>query len=189
MFCEMYANQGILYLYDELEPVEKLEFESHLQGCKSCQVELELLEQSRVMTQALPVEDILPISYAQYAKSKDEWFVKKLQNAIAELWSLLPSKKRIVFAPAFAAVLVLIVILIIKPTPQSTNNLASWDAGLEDSLTSVEEKIAEFKIEHSFDVNSFSEEYDLVDSFTDERLSAIEADIQMVSIELNSLEF
>jgi len=44
MFCEKYADWGILYLYDELEPDAKHALEAHLKTCQQCQVELALLK-------------------------------------------------------------------------------------------------------------------------------------------------
>jgi len=56
MFCDKFENQGILYLYNELEIDEREIFEAHLQKCAACRRALEQLAATKGGYSSLELE-------------------------------------------------------------------------------------------------------------------------------------
>lgn len=199
MFCELYADGGILYLYDELEPDERHEFEAHLKACQSCQVELALLKEGKQFAQMLPLEEIAPISYEKIVpsvKPAQSIFEKYIKPSLDSIRSFFQNKRRLVLAPVAVAFLLLIMFYVFgpgfKPSVSPYSETAfDWDVGLRESLDSLDQKIAQLKSENlviktaSFD----STFYSAVDNFSDQHLDQIAADIQSLSSELNQFNF
>jgi len=189
MYCEKYIDNGILYLYGELEKDEQLAFESHLKNCKSCQAELAVLEHSKKLSQLIPEEDIAPFSITEYNYQQDNWFMNKLFTAINTAKLFIQTKPRLVLASSFVITLGLIIVYLLRPPIPANLEVTKWDAGLEESLNSIDQRIANFKSEDIFDTQGFSEVFVPDDMLSDERIDQIEEDIQLISQELNSLEF
>jgi len=189
MFCEKYSDNGILYLYGELEQDEQLAFETHLEKCKSCQAELAVLAHSKKLSQLIPEEDIKPFSITEFNSQQDNGFVNILLTAINTVKLFIQTKPRLVLASSFVITLGLIVVYIFRPTIPANPELTKWNAGLEESLNKIDQRIAYLNSENIFDTQSFSEVILPDDMFSVERLDQIEEDIRLISQELNSLEF
>jgi len=196
MFCNQYANQGILYLYGELENHEKELFEIHLARCKDCQAELALLQTSKKLTQQLPFEDIEPISYRQFislSKSSDNVIVKYRQIFSDFIGSIFQAKRRFVFVPAVMIVLCLILIYLFKPSiPPDHEMLFAWDNGWEESFDQLDQKIAQLNLENlSTEADLFEEisSYSSIKVDSDEKFDQLEAEIELLSNELAHLNF
>lgn len=199
MFCEKYADQGILYLYDDLEPEARHEFELHLKICPQCQAALALLKEGKQLAQMVPLEEIAPISYEEIApsvKPAQNIFEKYIQPYLDSIRSVFQNKRRLVLVPVAVAFLLLMMFYIFGPgfkpsiSPYSETAF-DWDVGLRESLDSLDQKIAQLKSENlvmkktSWD----STLYSAVDYFSDERLGQIATDIQSLSSELTHFNF
>ena len=199
MFCEKYAEWGILYLYDELESDAKLAFEAHLKTCHQCPGELALLKESKLFAQMLPLEEIAPISYEEIAPSlrPDQGiFEKYIQPFWTSIRSIFGTNRRLVLVPVGVAFLFLMMFYMfnhgLKPLVSPYNETVfDWDVGLEESLDDLDQKIVQLKSENLFMKkdsldNTF---YSAVDNFSDQHLDQIEADIQSLSSELSQFNF
>ena len=47
MFCNQFENEGVLYLYDELNAEESKKFEAHIVDCSKCQMALAQFSETR----------------------------------------------------------------------------------------------------------------------------------------------
>jgi hypothetical protein len=149
MFCEKYADWGILYLYDELESDAKQAFEAHLNTCPPCQGELALLKESQLFTQMLPLEEIAPIFYAEIvplSKPAHSVFEKYIQPFLDSIRSLFQNKRRLVLVPVGVAFLFLMMFYVFDPgfkssVPPYNETVFDWDVGLEASLEKLDQKL------------------------------------------------
>ena len=181
MFCEKYVDRGILYLYDELEPNAKHDFEAHLKTCPQCQCELALLKESKLFAQVLPLEEIEPISYEEIvplSKPVHSIHEKYIQPFLDSIRSLFQNNRRLVLVPVGVAFLLLIMFYLFNP-------------GFKSSVSPYSEKITKLKSEYLFMErdsldNTF---YSSVEYFSDQHIDQIEADIQSLSSELNHFNF
>ncbi|MCU0644107.1 MAG: zf-HC2 domain-containing protein [bacterium] len=202
MFCEKFAEWGILYLYDELEPEARHEFETHLKLCQQCQGELALLKEGKLFARMLPLEEMAPISYEEIVPSLKpaqgifEKYVQPFGNSIR---SIFQDKRRLVLVPVGVAFLLLMMFYLFNPqlkifkssdSPYSETVL-DWEVGLGESLDNLDQKIAQLKSENlvvtktSWDSTLYSE----VDYFSDQHINQIKADIQSLTNELSHLNF
>ncbi|MBN2090582.1 zf-HC2 domain-containing protein [candidate division KSB1 bacterium] len=196
MFCEKYADLGILYLYDELEDNEKQSFEKHLADCRHCQAELTHLQESKTLTELLPSDDIDPNFYRELVMLPESSYDlrAKYRQIFADFFeSIFLTRRRFVFLPAVAILFCFMLVYLFKPSASNQSEmLYAWDSGWEESFDRLEQKIARFKSDYSSTQTDFSGETsdysaDKVDS--DNRLEQIEADIQSLSNELNHSNF
>lgn len=193
MFCEQFVNDGILYLYDELQQKEKQVFEKHAATCKACQAELEVLRNSRQLFKILPEEQIEPVSFAEILSSSGtgenlrEKYILPVLNSVCSIIRVRPG---LAFVPAVAIVMALLLIYILKTPIPIDPQITMWDSGLQDSLNIIDEKIEQFKTENVFtESDSLDIYYSSTETFSDEKIQQIEADIELLSSELNSLTF
>jgi len=202
MFCKKYADRGILYLYDELDPNEKQAFEAHLKICPMCQGELALLTEGKQFARMVPLEQIAPISYKEFVPS-----VKPVQNIVEKyiqpFWEtirpILQYKRRLVLVPMGVAFLFVMMLYMLDPqfkifksslSPYS-ETILDWDTGMRESLDSLDQKIALLRSEKPFIAKASTEHalYPAADFFSDQHLDQIAADIQSLSNELNQFNF
>ncbi len=203
MFCEKYAEWGILYLYDELEFDAKQAFEAHLNSCPQCQGVLALLKESKLFAQMLPLEEIAPISYEEIVpslKPDHSFFEKYIQPYFNSICSLFQNKRHLILIPVGVAFLFLIMIYVFNPgfkifkssVSLYSETIFDWDIGLEESLNDLDQKITQLKSENRFmekDSLDNSLFYSSVDYFCVQHIDQIEADIQSLSSELTPFNF
>jgi hypothetical protein len=199
MFCEKYADWGILYLYDELEPDSRKDFEAHLNTCHRCQAELVLLKESKLFAQMLPLEEIAPISYEEIVpsvKPAQTIFEKYIQPFWDSIRPIFPTKRSLVLVPVAAAFLLLMMFYVFgpgfKPSVSPYGKTAfDWDVGLRESLDTLDQKIVQLKSETLLAENTSTDStfYSAVDNFSDEHLDQIKADIHSLSSELTHFNF
>jgi hypothetical protein len=196
MFCEQFTDQGILYLYDELAPHDTQAFESHVKSCENCRAEMALLQTSKMLLHRLPVEQIEPITYEKLisrAPSRKSLYAKYIQPILDSLPSIQIVKPRYLLATAAATVLGIMLIFLLKPRmPFNHEKLFAWDAGWEESLDQLDQRILNLKSE------TFSSETDLPEwtlgyssgnAGSNNKLAQIEAKIQSLNNELSHLDF
>jgi hypothetical protein len=196
MFCEKYADWGILYLYDELEAREKELFGKHLANCKHCQAELTLLQESKTLARALPADDIAPDFYPQlfWVSKSDDNFIAKYKWIISDfIESIFQTRPRLVFVPAVVILFCLILIYLSKPSVSSDPEmLFAWDTGWEESFDRLDQKIAQFKLDYSStkaDLSGETSDYSAVKVNSDDRIDQLKADIESLTNELSHSNF
>lgn len=202
MSCEDYADQGILYLYDELEPAAKQIFEAHLKACPQCQSELALLKEGKLFAQMLPLEEIAPVSYGKVVSSlkpEQSFFEKYIQPAWTSIRAILEVKRRLVLVPVGAALLLLLMFYLAIPEfklsrssePRQSDTGFAWEIGLGESLDELEHKIAQIRSQDLFTEEAAADSafYTSADYSTDQHIDRIEASIQSLSSELHQLSF
>jgi hypothetical protein len=72
MKCQEIQERGTLYLYDELVPVERAEFEAHIAACEACRGQLERLKRFESTLEACPRPEPSPEFVAHCRLSLDE---------------------------------------------------------------------------------------------------------------------
>ncbi len=200
MFCEKYADWGILYLYDELEPEEREEFGTHLKTCQSCQGELTLLTEGKQFAQMLPLEEIAPISYEEIVpsvKPVQAIFEKYIQPFGNPIRSIFQNKRRLMLVPVAVVFLLLMMFYLFNPgfkpsvAPYGEDMAFDWDVGLRESLDNLDQKIAQLKSENLVvkKTSGDSTLYSAGDNFPEEHLDQIAAGIQSLSSELSQFNF
>ncbi len=199
MFCKKYAEWGILYIYDELEPEARHEFETHLKLCQQCQGELALLTEGKQFARMLPLEEIAPIFYEEVVpsvKPAQSIFEKYIQSFFDSILPIFQDKRRLMLVPVAVAFLLLMMVYLFNPKFKPSvapwgETAFDWDVGLAESLDSLDQKIVQFKSENlvqkktSWDTTFYS----ALDNFSDEHLDQIAAGIQSLSSELSQFNF
>lgn len=199
MFCENYADWGILYLYDELELDARQEFEAHLKNCQGCQGELALLTESKQFAQMLPLEEIAPISFEEIvpsAKPAQRFFEKYIQPLWDSMRPIFLAKPRLVLVPVASAFLLLLMFYLFHPKFEPSvapygDMALDWEVGLRESLDTLDQKIRQLKSENLvMEAEPLAQTgYSSGDHFSDQHFNQIAADIQSLSSELNHLNF
>lgn len=202
MFCENYADWGILYLYDELAPDAKNAFKVHLSTCQKCQSELMRLKESKHLVQSLPLEEIAPISFKEIvplAKPAPNIFEKYIQPFWNSIYSVFQYRRRWLLVPVAVSFLLLMMFYLFNPgfkifqssVSPDTEMAFEWDVGLMESLDSLDQKITQLKSENLVrEAEPLAQTgYFSGDHFSDQHFNQIAADIQSLSSELNHLNF
>lgn len=196
MFCEQFADQGILYLYDELATQDKQVFELHVKSCEDCRAELAILQTSKLLFQNLPEEEIEPITYRKLifqSSNNKTLYAKYIRPILDSLPSIQIVKPHYLLATAAATVLGIMLIFLLKPRmPLNHEMLLAWDAGWEESLDQLDKTILKLKSESLSIETDLSEEmpgysYSIVDSY--DKFVQIEAEIQSLNNDLSHLNF
>jgi hypothetical protein len=196
MFCEQFADQGILYLYDELAPHDKQVFETHIESCENCRSELAVLQTSKILLHRLPMEQIEPITYEKlisWAPFGKSLYAKYVQPILDCLPSIQVVRPRYALTAAAAIVLGIVLIFLLKPNmPSNHETLFAWDSGWEESFDRLDQRIQKLKSEtfsRYSDLPAETEVYSSGSADSNNKLALIEAKIQSLNNELSSMDY
>ncbi len=78
MKCEKIPNVLIDYVYDQLKPEQKADYEEHLKNCEECRHELSEIRQTRTALNAVP--DPEPMERIMLNPEKDTGFVRWIRD-------------------------------------------------------------------------------------------------------------
>jgi len=125
--CNKFREYIALYVYDELSGREKNELERHLAGCHGCRRELDDTKQMLVLVSQKSVPEPAPEYWAEYT---DRLRKRLEQERQASLWERIQTligaalkPLRLIPAPAFAVIAVILVIgLIVLPRIQTPDS-------------------------------------------------------------------
>ncbi|MFH1943274.1 MAG: zf-HC2 domain-containing protein [bacterium] len=81
MSCPEFEQKGYLYLSDELESSERIEFEGHLKRCAECREELEKVRETWHLIERLPLEkpsrEVREAVLSQARRKKEKSIIKE----------------------------------------------------------------------------------------------------------------
>jgi hypothetical protein len=196
MFCEQFADQGILFLYDELAPHDKQVFESHVKSCENCRAELALLQTSKMLFHSVPEEDIEPVTYQKLnfrPSNSKSLYAKYIQSILDSLPSIQVVRPSYALSAAALIAFGIMLIFLLKPrTLLNHETLFAWDAGWEESFDRLDQRMLKLKSETSSGETDLSEGtsgYSSGNAGSNNKLAQIEAEIQSLNNELSSMDF
>ena len=194
MFCNQFENEGMLYLYDELDADHKKRFEAHLLNCSKCNLAVKQINETRSIYRHLESE--VPSNWIQFSlkfKLKIVQYSNEFKRFLSKMFK--PGK---VWIPATASAIAFILIClsvlgIFKNKSNPTLNpqeILEWTILNDASINSLDEHIDEI-FAGNFKTNVAKIENQLEDSiFNDDLgLNEIQQDIIFLSWEINQSYF
>jgi len=199
MSCKKFKQQQILYLYHELDNGEKKRFEEHITQCANCRKELEILQETRHIYQALPLETVelqpgINVSGVKSTAFVIDW----LQHVWEKMRPHSEPRWRYTLAPAGIVVLMLFIFLVInrdhfKQGKINQDLIMNWHSQIDDSLDALHDEVTDLMEQTDYAGNIHATQEDQIlalwVSSTDRKLNEIKRDIEYLSREINKSYF
>jgi len=193
MFCSKFENQGVLYLYNELDDEDKGRFETHLQECSKCRMALVQLGETTGIYRRVEDETLrFLIIFLLKLRSRLSIFSIVMKNFISELFS----KKRYWIPATVSSIAVILLILfqigIFNGKQElfiSREQITEWTILSDDSLNSLEQQINNIFADNFDDSLKKQFEFSEINFDNDLGLNDIEADIILLSWDINQSYF
>ena len=153
MFCPEFKQKGYLYFSQELTPIERKLFQSHLRVCKSCREELACVKQTFGIFEQLPMDGPSPeirdsIIMKSKSKEKPSLFIQNLRS----LFSLRTDHPALTWGLTTAVAAVVLVFLLLRPL------------GQEISTDIVDQKVYQWNDNFFIETDRLDQEIDLLES-------------------------
>lgn len=127
MVCEEAADFLSRYQDNELDPVTRAKLDAHLQGCETCQKELQQLKEIAIQVKQLPAVEAGPYFTDRVMGKVME---KEQEKKSRWTWLPLPSLAKVIYSIVFIIFLVLGVWLNMDTASMSPVLPAAGDTGL-----------------------------------------------------------
>ena len=170
MECNKFLEYGMLYLYDELDPLERSKFEAHLHKCKDCYTRLSEIKETIELYNSLPEEVLSPSVLTNILEQAQ---TKKSRVLMTKIFRNLPR-------PILAGIGVIVIFVTIGYFAfQSQTYHLEWENNMDEELQTIGEKIC------SLQERIGTPEYvDTTMSGTEDRIKKISEDIETLKKEL-----
>lgn len=194
MFCNQFENEGILYLYNELDVEESNRFETHVVDCPKCQMALGQFNKTRDVYRKLESE--IPSMWTLFLlKFKSRRF--NYSAVFNKFLSKLPESKKI-WIPAMVSTLALILICLSlfgifnkdQKVVMNPEEILEWTILSDDSIGSLNQQIDEIFAEN-FTINEVKKANEKIKFLFDEDLGLtdIQHDIIFLSWDIHQSYF
>ena len=194
MFCNQFENEGVLYLYDELNAEESKKFEAHIADCSKCQMTLAQFSQTRDAYRALESE-VPSIRTLFLLKLKSRKF--NYSTAFKKFLSQLFQPKKLWIPVTVSSVALILICLSVFGIFNNKQNffvnpeeLLEWTILSDDSINSLDQQIDEIFVE-TFTTDKTDDHKKSTDLMFDEDLglAEIQQDIIFLSWDINQSYF
>ena len=194
MFCKEFENEGILYLYDELNAEESKKLEAHIADCSKCQMTLAQFSQTRDAYRALESE-VPSIRTLFLLKLKSRKF--NYSTAFKKFLSQLFQPKKLWIPVTVSSVALILICLSVFGIFNNKQNffvnpeeLLEWTILSDDSINSLDQQIDEIFAENltTNEVNKADDQRKLLFD-EDLGLNEIQQDIIFLSWDINQSYF
>lgn len=194
MFCNQFEDQGILYLYEELDVEQSKKFEAHIANCSKCQMALAQFSQARDVYRSLESE--APSTWTLFLlKFKSRIF--NYSTVFKKLISKLFQPKKLWIPATVSSVALIFICLSLFGIFNNKQNFAvnpeeilEWTILSDDSISSLGQKIDGIFVE-TLTTNKTDDHNKSTDSIFDEDLglNEIQQDIIFLSWDINKSYF
>ena len=194
MFCNQFENEGVLYLYDELNADDKKRFEVHVADCSKCKMALAQFSQTRDAYRALESE-VPSIRTLFLLKLKSRKF--NYSTAFKKFLSQLFQPKKLWIPVTVSSVALILICLSVFGIFNNKQNffvnpeeLLEWTILSDDSINSLDQQIDEIFAEN-LTTNEADDQTKSIDSIFDEDLGITELqnNIILLSWDINQSYF
>jgi hypothetical protein len=196
MFCKSLENEGILYLYDELDSADRKNFETHILNCSRCRSAVEQFRETRDFYQKVEVDapSIWTLLLLKL-KSRTFTFFTRLKKFFLAL-----SRQKKLWIPATVSLAIIFISLAIIKTfqrksniPVNSEEILEWTILSDDSVNSLDQQMDDIfaKNVNIKKINGGEEAMNVTDSMFDDDfgLTEIKQDIILLSWDINQSYF
>ncbi|WP_157950038.1 anti-sigma factor family protein [Vallitalea okinawensis] len=192
MNCNEIRDLISLYIDDELNTTEQIQFEEHIASCEACKYELEMLKEivgtlNETEITPLPNDFHEDLMEKIHEIERENHEIKEQNNKFVSFLSQLFKKKFMVPAVSIACIMLLLVVarnplimndgLMVEKAEKSTNKMAAYDTA------ALEESAEESKADNKSDMPMAASETTNAASMKNESKEDIHVDSEEASIE------
>jgi hypothetical protein len=194
MFCNQFEDEGILYLYNELDGEESKKFEAHVANCSKCQMVLAQFSQARDVYRELESE--APSMWTLFLlKLKSRIF--NYSTAFKKFFSKLFEPKKLWIPVSVSSIALILVCLSLVGIFNKKSNITmnpeeilEWTILSDDSINSLDQQIDEIFAENltTNEVNKADDQMKLLFD-EDLGLTELQQEIILLSWDINQSYF